>query len=71
MYCPLTLSNLLSPTATGIGDKRPEVLAEWRAQRAAEFVSKNAHSLEVPKHRYVYYSTLLPTAVVLVLTLLY
>lgn len=34
-----------------LGDKHPEVLAEWRAQRAAEFVSKNARSLEVPKAR--------------------
>jgi hypothetical protein len=36
-----------------IGDKHPEVLAEWRAKRAAEFVSKNPHALEVPKTRYV------------------
>jgi hypothetical protein len=36
-----------------IGDKHPEVLAEWRAKRAAEFVSKNPHALDVPKPRYV------------------
>jgi hypothetical protein len=35
-----------------IGDKHPEVLAEWRAKRAAEFVSENVHTLEVPKARY-------------------
>lgn len=39
-------------TFKNIGDKHPEVLAEWRAKRAAEFVSANARTLEVPKARY-------------------
>ena len=32
--------------------KHPEVLAEWRAKRAADFVSKHANALEPPPHRY-------------------
>ena len=35
----------------GEDHKHPEVLAEWRAKRAAEFVSKNAHALEPPVTR--------------------
>ena len=31
--------------------KHPEVLAEWRAKRAADFVSKQSNALEPPPHR--------------------
>lgn len=32
--------------------KHPEVLAEWRAKRAADYVSKQTNALEPPPHRY-------------------
>lgn len=34
--------------------QHPEVLAEWRAKRAADYVSKHPNALEPPPHRYCY-----------------